>query len=125
MIKKMTSEVLLWILLLVALFLPDGQCWCYDTVLTQLRTASSLDFSPDNITFVAVDSVSRHVNFWRIDTKELIFTYITNSTPNTAKFSKDGSIVGIGTSSGDVVLLYSANYSVYGRIAPNGGVPIL
>jgi nucleoside-diphosphate-sugar epimerase len=65
------------------------------------------------------------VNFWRIDTKELIFTYITNSNPNTAKFSKDGSIVGIGTSSGDVVILDPANYSLYGSIAPNGGVPVV
>lgn len=107
------APLVLWCLLVVSLMVAGVDSWCFDTVITQFNSAAEIDFSFDNNTFLAVDSGNKLVNFWRMDTKELVFTYPTApQTPTSAKFSKDGNYIGIGESNGDIIILY-ANYSYY------------
>lgn len=97
---------LLMVVLVVGL-LAGASCWCFDTTLAQLNAASEVDFSFDNQTMLAVDggNNANQVNFWRLDTKEIVYVHKSSSRPNTAKFSKDGKIVGIGYSNGSVTFL--------------------
>lgn len=70
------------------------------------------------MTVLAVDNMvggtsAGVVNFWRLDTKELVYTHNSSgsSTPISAKFSKDGKIVGIGYWNGSVVLLNVSGFT--------------
>jgi hypothetical protein len=117
---SLTSVILLVIPLLL---IPQLNCWCYDSTLTQFGSASEIDFSFDNVTFLATDPSNKLVNFWRIDTKELLYTYVAPSTTNSAKFSKDGSVIGIGMQNGDVILLNANTYTLNNTLSnPVGAV---
>lgn len=52
-----------------ALLLILSNTWCFDTEINQFNDAEEIDFSFDNIHFLAVDKDKFAVNFWRIDTK--------------------------------------------------------
>lgn len=102
---------LLRALVLVAVW-AGGECWCFDTTLAQLNAANEVDFSIDNMTLVAVDNnlgviSARVVNFWRLDTKEVVYVHNSSggAAPVSAKFSKDGKLVGIGYNNGSVIIL--------------------
>lgn len=101
------------VMLVLLTLIGGGSCWCLDSEVSQLNTASSVDFAPDNQVFLATDSTANMVNFWRIDTKELIYTYTNANTPVSAKFSKLGNVVGVGLSNGDVVILNYNGLSGY------------
>jgi hypothetical protein len=97
---------LLMVFLMVGLLAEGGDCWCFDTTMAQLNTATEVDFSLDNQTILAVDNNANQVNFWRLDTKEIVYTHSSpSSKPISAKFSKDGKIVGIGYWNGSVTFL--------------------
>ncbi len=81
-------------LLAFTLLIVASSCWCFDTEITQLNSASEIDFSPNNIHFLSVDKTLGVVNIWRVDTKSLIYVYTPPSFPNTAKYSKDGNYIG-------------------------------
>lgn len=102
-----------------------GQCWCFDSQVAQFNSASEIDFSIDNVTFISVDSTNSLVNFWRVDTKALIYSYSTPSQPKTAKFSKDGKNIGIGMNNGDIIIFNVTTYAVFSTISnPLGGAVV-
>lgn len=101
-------------LLIFALLITTSSSWCFDTQVTQFKSAEEIDFSPNNIHFLSVDRSNSAVNIWRIDTKSIVFTYYTTSPPKTAKFSKDGIYIGIGMVSGNITILTAATMTPYG-----------
>jgi WD40 repeat protein len=112
----------LYAFLLVNLLLVGVNAWCYDSEITQFSSATEIDFSPDNLTFLAVDSTNNLVNFWRIDTKALVHSYPATNTPKSAKFSKDGNYIGVGLQNGTIIILTASTYAVSSTLNnPLGG----
>lgn len=97
--------------LLLCLLLVNGQCWCFDSEIAQFNPATGIDFSPDNLTFLTIDFPNSLINFWRIYTKDLIYTYNTPSQPTTAKYLKDENHICIGMTNGDIVIFNVTTYT--------------
>lgn len=118
MVVKHPQEVsTLTMILVLSLLVVGVESWCFDTQVAQFSSASEIDFSIDNQTFLSVDSSNSLINFWRVDTKVLIYSYPTPSQPKSAKFSKDGVNIGIGMQNGDIRILNASNYAVFNTIS--------
>lgn len=115
--KKPLEVATITAMLVLSLLLVGAEGWCFDTQLSQFSSASEIDFSFSNQTFLSVDSSNSLVNIYRVDTKALIYSYSTPSQPKSAKFSKDGNNIGIGMQSGDIQILNITTYAVFNTIS--------
>lgn len=53
----------------ISLLFSLGNCWCFDTMITQFSGVASIDFSYDSQNLLALDKTNKKINIWRLDTK--------------------------------------------------------
>ena len=65
----LSLHINLVLLTYVSVLISSGDCWCFDTQITQFSGIASIDFSYDNQTLLALDKTNKRINIWRLDTK--------------------------------------------------------
>jgi hypothetical protein len=65
----LSLHINLFLLTFVSVLITSGDCWCFDTEITQFSGIASIDFSYDNHTLLALDKTNKQINIWRLDTK--------------------------------------------------------
>jgi len=113
---------------ILSLLITEAYSFCYKTEVSQLGSVASLDFSFNNNTFLSLDTNNKTLYFWHLSNFSVISKY-TNFTggnsPNFAKFSKDGTLVGIGMSNGDVIVISGTAFTYIRTFSTSNLNPIV
>ena len=94
------------ILIITLLLLHLSSPWCLKTMANLTSEVTRIDYSPDGTKIVVTSTSANTVAVYDTTNFFNTFTFTpSSSTVNVARFSKDGTYIGVGLSSGRVELI--------------------
>lgn len=109
-----------FIILWIYSYLLDGvHNWCLKTSFSDSEKINSIDFSRDGSKIVTASNSDR-VIVWDAHTLEQLHVYNATVNVNSAKFSKDNTMIAIGAAQPNIIVLSVPGYTVINNTINSG-----